>query len=731
MPLIRMQAAGLDRDSFPLSFSAREGLSLNPEYVLEFQDPLANLDLEALLGKPVAVAIELPAGGVRHFSSYVISGFDHGHREDQYVYKLELRTWFWFLLQNHNCRIFQEMSVPQIVEKIFSKYDFANYRLDLQGAYPQREYCVQFRETDFQFVTRLLEDEGIYFYFEHGAEAHTMVLSDRQKNASLAAPYAQLHFMPDGEEQRAIREAVQRLQRSRHVQSEVIVLRDYNYFTPRNNLQTRAEKDTGGGSNIPLEWYDYSAGYRENARGEQFAKLRLEALQTHANTLSGESNAVGLETGKTFSLILHPDAQRNRAYKILNTDYVFLQDGPDSAAEGRNVSCRFIALNDDMVFRPRRLSLKPQVPGIQSATVVGPADSEVHTDQLSRIRVHFHWDRETSSEEDSSCWMRVAQSWTGKGWGIIAMPRVGQEVLVTYLDGDMDQPLVTGMVYNGDNTPPYDLPERINYSGLVSRSLKHGMPQHASQFTFDDARGAERVMIHAERDLQQTVERNAVQSVGQDAYMKVTRTSTATAENHLTYATNKMKSVGNDVNIVDKSFSAISNVVNVIQDIVSQVDSSVKYTAESTSVTGSSTSYTGKATNFTGMSTGTTGVATTFVGISTGTTGVATSFVGINTSTVGVATSTTGVNTSTVGVATSTTGVATSTTGVNTSTTGMATSTTGSSRSVTGMSNSTTGISISSTGVSISHTGVSITSSGSKTSSAGSESKTRGMQSKN
>jgi type VI secretion system secreted protein VgrG len=269
-----------------------------------------------------------------------------------------------------------------------------------------------------------------------------------------------------------------------------------------------------------------------------------------------------------------------------------LQDGPDSRSEGRNISCRFTALNDDLIFRPLRLTPKPHVPGIQSATVVGPTSSEVHTDALSRIRVHFHWDRETTTEEDASCWMRVAQSWTGKGWGIIAMPRVGQEVIVTYLDGDLDQPLVTGMVYNGENTPPYDLPERINYSGLVSRSLKHGMPQNASQITFDDARGAERVMIHAERDLQQTVERNVSQSVGQDAYMNVTRTYTANAENYLTYATNKVTNATTDVQNIDNHFSTINNVVRTIKDSVTQTGSSVKYTAESKSVTGKSTSMT-------------------------------------------------------------------------------------------------------------------------------------------
>ncbi|MFG6740363.1 type VI secretion system tip protein TssI/VgrG, partial [Burkholderia pseudomallei] len=213
---------------------------------------------------------------------------------------------------------------------------------------------------------------------------------------------------------------------------------------------------------------------------------------------------------------------RNRRYYVTNSELTFIQDGPDSTSQGRNVAVKFRALADDQPFRPLLTTPRPEVPGIQSATVVGPEMSEVHTDKLGRIRVHFHWDRYKTTEADASCWIRVSQAWAGKGWGVIAMPRVGQEVLVTYVDGDLDRPLVTGIVYNGENPTPYDLPKDIRYTGLVSRSIKRaGGYQNASQITFDDQRGAERVMIHAERDMQQTVERNSSTSIAQDLNLSV------------------------------------------------------------------------------------------------------------------------------------------------------------------------------------------------------------------
>ncbi|MBJ2097889.1 MULTISPECIES: type VI secretion system tip protein VgrG [Serratia] len=746
MPLIEIDNPVLaELNAFPLSFTTQEGLSSNSQYSLEFECEQADVDYESLLGEGIRIQIERPDFGSRPFYAYVIGASDAGQHQDKFVYKLELSTWLWFLMQNRNSRIFQDLNVLDIIEQIFSRYGFADYRLDIQGTYPTREYCVQFSETDFAFISRLLEDEGIWYYFDHAEDKHTLVITDRQDFDDLDFGYAVLPFMPDSEENRAIREGIQRIQRSRKVRPNEIVLRDFDFQNPRKNLQTKVEESRLGLQNTPLEWYDYAAGYIDTERGENLARLRLEEMQSDGHLLFGESNAVGLMAGKDFSLILHPDANRNRRFKLTRCDYVFVQDGPDSSSDGRNVTCRFNALNDDVAFRPLRETPKPQMPGIQSATVVGAPNSEVHTDKFARIRVHFHWDRYKNTEEDSSCWIRVVQAWAGKGWGVIAMPRVGQEVLVTYVDGDLDRPMVTGIVYNGDNPPPYQLPEYINYSGMVSRSLRSGKPQHASQLTFDDNRNNERVMLHAERDLQTTVERNKASKVGGDKFDVVDNTATDWFSNHVSYKDFNFSITGFSASVTGISSSQTGISISSTGTSTSCTGISTSFTGLSSSFTGISSSFTGLSNSFTGMSSSCvgvsnsmtglsnsftsnsnsmTGISNSFTGVSTSQTGSSTSFTGISVSTTGTSTSTTGTSTSTTGTSTSTTGTSTSTTGTSTSTTGTSTSTTGFSTSATGSRIGTTGSSIDSTGISISYTGASL-------SQNGVDLKSVGMQSKN
>ncbi|HIE1472245.1 type VI secretion system tip protein VgrG [Serratia marcescens] len=746
MPLIEIDNPVLaELNAFPLSFTTQEGLSSNSQYSLEFECEQADVDYESLLGEGIRIQIERPDFGSRPFYAYVIGASDAGQHQDKFVYKLELSTWLWFLMQNRNSRIFQDLNVLDIIEQIFSRYGFADYRLDIQGTYPTREYCVQFSETDFAFISRLLEDEGIWYYFDHAEDKHTLVITDRQDFDDLDFGYAVLPFMPDSEENRAIREGIQRIQRSRKVRPNEIVLRDFDFQNPRKNLQTKVEESRLGLQNTPLEWYDYAAGYVDTERGENLARLRLEEMQSDGHLLFGESNAVGLMAGKDFSLILHPDANRNRRFKLTRCDYVFVQDGPDSSSDGRNVTCRFNALNDDVAFRPLRETPKPQMPGIQSATVVGAPNSEVHTDKFARIRVHFHWDRYKTTEEDSSCWIRVVQAWAGKGWGVIAMPRVGQEVLVTYVDGDLDRPMVTGIVYNGDNPPPYQLPEYINYSGMVSRSLRSGKPQHASQLTFDDNRNNERVMLHAERDLQTTVERNKASKVGGDKFDVVDNTATDWFSKHVSYKDFNFSITGFSASVTGISSSQTGISISSTGTSTSCTGISTSFTGLSSSFTGISSSFTGLSNSFTGMSSSCvgvsnsmtglsnsftsnsnsmTGISNSFTGVSTSQTGSSTSFTGVSVSTTGTDTSITGTSTSIKGTSSSTTGISTSTTGTSTSITGTSTSTTGFSTSATGSKIGTTGSSIESTGISISYTGASL-------SQNGVDLKSVGMQSKN
>lgn len=702
MRLIQIRNALLDSDCVALGLNVKEHLSIEPFYQLELVSSQAGLDLDGLLGSVMGIDIDLDNGDTRQVHSHVFAAYDTGQMEDKFTYTLEMGSWLSFLAENRNCRIFQNLTVPQIVEQVFIGHHRSDFLFSLEHEYESTEYCVQFLESDLQFVKRLLEAEGIYFYVNHFIDRHIVVFSDTQRFDELNEPYAAMLFLPDGEEQRAIegREGVQRLQRSRRVTSNNVALRDFDYHVPGKRLDSDAQVEQNALNNITLQHYDYGTGYFDQARGEYLARIRLEAMQAETHLLQGKCNARGLKYGAAFSLSGHPDIKRNRRFFVTGVEQIFTQDGPDSSSTGRNVGAKFWALPDDHPFRPLLKTVRPTVSGIQSATVVGPEMSEVHTDKLGRIRVHFHWDRYKSIEEDASCWIRVSQAWAGKGWGVIAMPRVGQEVLVTYVDGDLDRPLVTGIVYNGDNPTPYDLPKDIRYSGMVTRSLKDGKNQNASQLTFDDQRGAERVMIHAERDLQETVERNSSKSVGQDLNLQVAKTLTTTTSNNVSYK---------DVSI---SYTRLS---------ISFVGTSLSYRGVAMSQTGESTSIDGIKSSFTGSSTSYTGTSKSFRGMSTSFTGVSSSFVGVTNSIRGSATSVTGVSSSMTGVSSSMTGVRSSMTGASKSLTGVSLSISGVVTTIRGKSINVIGSEVSTKGSVIASTGSEVVTKGSVVSTVGSE----------
>ncbi|SMG61136.1 type VI secretion system Vgr family protein [Paraburkholderia susongensis] len=718
MRLIEASSPSLQPDETVLSFRAQERLSIEPDYLLEFTSPRPDVDLNALLGSEVNVSIDTGAGASRYFQAYAFGARDTGQLQNLFTYRLELGSWLSFLIRNQNCRIFQDLTVPQIVEQIFGGYPQASFRFDLSRDYAVREYCVQFLESDLTFVKRLLESEGLYFFFEHTASQQTLVISDTQQFADLDAPYATLQFLPDGEEHRAIagREGIQRIHRTRTVQSTNVVLRDFDYLAPGKSLEVDARNAQDTLPGRELELYDYAAGYTDLQRGEWLAQLRLEALQAEAHLLTGSANAMGLATGGAFTLTGHPDAQRNRRYVLISTQLSWLADLPNSNAQGTNFVCEYLALADDQPFRPLRLTPWPELPGTHSATVVGPPGSEVHTDSLGRIRVHFHWDRYHSTEEDASCWLRVSQAWAGKGWGFVAMPRVGQEVLIAYLDGQLDRPLAVGMVYNGDNPVPYDLPKDIRYSGMVSRSLCNGQVPQASQITFDDQRGSERLMLHAERDLQQTAERNQSVAVGNHMNLCVARILTITTGAYSPAAADASTSSGSSSD-AGVSFKPVANSVTGISNSATGVSNSA--TGVSNSATGVSNSATGVSNSATGISNSATGISNSATGVSNSATGISESATGLSLSLTGMNASLSGMIVSLTGVSISLTAMSISMTGTRASFTGTEISETGASLSVSGVSSTFTGVSTSFKGLSASFTGIGTSFVGQSTSMAG------------
>lgn len=610
----------------PISFKTEERLSHSQTFLLEFESPYPDVDLESLLGEEVQIWARyrspFPAFMAQHdaripdtyyrrrYYAHVIAGYDVRQQGEKYVYQLEMSTWLWFLGQNRNSRIFQEKDILTVLEEMFSRYSqIARYELDIadKNSYPKREYCVQFGETDLDFINRLLEEEGIWYYFRHEEDKHVMVITDRQKFLDTPGGYDRLSYQPNGSQGRVLEEGIQEIQRSRKVRPNEVVLRDYNYLNPQYNLQVDQEEPEAGLPNVPLEWYDYAAGYHDRERGQALAQRRLQMMQSERQTLNGQSNALGLVPGFAFSLYGHPAAGRNRRFNVLEAHYTFILGEGDSAGEesaSGKVSCRFIALNDDVQYRPQMRTPRPEVSGLQSATVVGPKGSEVFTDQHARIRVHFHWDRDKSTEEDSSCWVRVVQAWAGKGWGVVAMPRVGQEVLITYVDGDLDRPMVTGIVYNGINMPPYDLPAQSGYTGIKSRSLQYGIETQQNEISLVDDRGREQVIIHAERDMSQSVEQDLSILVERDCREEVKRVYDCTYNFHIYYTNLRYSITGLAVQLT-----------NIKQEM-----------------TGLHLGMTGVDFLFTGMKTAFTGLDTTFTTVGTHFTGIQTNFTGLKTS---------------------------------------------------------------------------------------------------
>jgi len=643
-------------------------------------------DSLALPGTPMSLTLRDTAGFRRDLHGILVTCNEAGWRHGKPVYRLELSSWWSLLRLTRRCRIFQDMSIPDIVQAAMKDCPSAQIRLELSGTYERHVYRVQYRETDYDFCHRLLEEAGIYYRIDHEADTHTIVFCDSEQFPPLKDEQSVVRYRPDDEEGRILRPGIQVLDRKRSLVPQQTLVNDYDYHNPVAKLQaSHGEGDRGS-------WYIDTSGHTTPEQGAARARLRQEAVTGQASVAKGRANLPTLDAGRSFQLQGHPDPDRDRIYNLIAVEAFFTADGPDSTGSGFTMRCQFEALDEAVAFKPPCTTAKPQAPSLQGAVVVGPPGVEVHTDALARVRVRFHWDNEHDTEEDASCWMRVAQQWAGKGWGSLMLPRVGQEVLVGFVEGDIDRPIVTATVYNAENPPPFDLPAQASQSGFVSRSLADGQPSEASSIIFDDARGEELLKLHAERDMTTSVEQNQSLTVGKDRQTDVGRDMKTNVEQ------NQSLTIGKD-----RQLNVGRSMTTNVPKLTRTVDKKLTRTASSTSWTGTSFSINELSTNFTGVGSSVRGVGASITGVSSSITGVSTSITGQNMSIV----------TSSIGM-----------TGSSVSVTGSSMSATGSSQSVTGFSRSTTGMSHGTTGVDLKKAGT-------KSSSAGMESKTRGMQSKN
>jgi type VI secretion system secreted protein VgrG len=471
---------------------------------------------EKMLGQTVDVQIKLRDGELRHICGYV-TRFGIGRHQGRYFgYLAEVRPWLWFLTRTSDCRIFQEMTVPDIVKKVFADYGgIAAFEFKLDRSYRTRDYCVQYRETDFNFVARLMEDEGIFWYFEHDAGEHKLIVVDSPDALSAAPHTDSLPYYGNLGQSSPDIDIVTDWNFAREVRPGKVTLRSYWFETPSTSLEV-SKGETRQHDQAEYELYDYQGDYFKKPDGEQIARVRLDEAQARHELLTGSTNAYGLGNGRLFTLTRHPRDDQNAEYFVVQTQISVSVNSLESGNDAGEYSCRFTAIPLGQVYRPPRRTPKPAVQGPQSAVVTGPGGEEIFTDKYGRVKVQFHWDRYGKKNETSSCWLRVSHPWAGKSFGMIHIPRIGQEVIVDFLEGDPDQPLITGRVYNAEQMPPWDLPANATQSGILTRSSKGGAYGNANALRFEDKKGAEQVWLHAEKNQDIEVENDETHWVGHD-----------------------------------------------------------------------------------------------------------------------------------------------------------------------------------------------------------------------
>ncbi|HRD48340.1 MAG: type VI secretion system tip protein VgrG [Candidatus Competibacter sp.] len=506
--------------------TATEQLGRLFEFDLELLSERTDIALSEVLGKNMTVRMELPearGGGTRYFNGFVTRFSYLGMRGLRYgLYRATLSPWLWFLTRTSDCRIFQNMTVPAIIEQVFHDHGFNDFiPTKLSGSYRTWEYCVQYRETDFNFVSRLMQQEGIYYYFTHENGKHTLVLADNPGSHSTFSGYDQVPYYPPDVQEFRERDHIYEWTVEKQVQSGAYALNDFDFMAPRKNLRTLAStpKDHAM-ADLPM--YDYPGDYTEASDGNAYSAVRLQELLAQHEILRGQGIARGLAVGYLFSLTHYGREDQNRKYLIVSAVHDLQSDTYESVAgidAAKPYVGRITAIDAQQQYRAPRINPKPVVQGPQTAIVVGASGDEIHTDQYGRVKCQFHWDRYGEANQNSSCWIRVAQSWAGKKWGTLYLPRVGHEVIVDFLEGDPHRPIITGRVYNDINKPPYTLPDNKTMSTLKSLSSTGG--DGFNEFRFEDKKGSEQIFLHAERNQDIRVKNNALEWIGNERHLIV------------------------------------------------------------------------------------------------------------------------------------------------------------------------------------------------------------------
>jgi type VI secretion system secreted protein VgrG len=521
-------------------FHGSEAISKLYAFELDLRSEDHSVDFDAIVGQKVAIYVLDAAGEERYWHGY-ISRFSQGSAENNLAtYRAQLVPWLWFLTRTTDCRIFQNQNVPAIIQKVFKDLNFTDFEVKLQGSFAPRDYCVQYRETDFNFVSRLMEEEGIYYFFKHEKGKHTLILANDPSAHEPAPgqPSARYASRDAAQYSDVVTEwlYVQEFRPGKWTQT------DYNFQTPSANLSV-----TVNGAN-PYEIYDFPGEHQVVADGNRISKIRLQEQQVPAAVSQGMSVCRHFSAGFKFTLEDHFRDDQNQSYLLTTVNHSATQGGGYAAgneADGdSSYTNSFECIPFKTPFRAQRVTPQPFVQGCQTAIVVGPAGEEIYTDQHGRVKVQFHWDREGKKNENSSCWVRVSHPWAGKGWGSVSIPRIGQEVIVDFLEGNPDLPIIVGRVYNAEQTPPFGMPAGAMISGVISNSTKGGGGNN--EISLNDTKGNELIKIHAQYDQQKKIEHDERVNVGND------RTEEVGHDEQITIAHDRTESVGNDEKLLIK-----------------------------------------------------------------------------------------------------------------------------------------------------------------------------------
>jgi len=503
-------------------FNGTEGISRLFRFELDLLSEDSSISFSDIIGKNVTISLKQADGSYRYINGFISRFAQTAMEETVTSYEAEMVPWLWFLTRNANCRIFQNKTVPDIITQVFDDLGFNDYSDSLHGSYEPREYCVQYRESDFSFVSRLMEEYGIFYFFKHEQASHTLVLADDPSTypdcpGQSSFRYVGVAGQPFDED------VITSWRVEQELRTGKCTLTDYNFTTPSTSLLVNEPTICNIGGNDKYDTYDYPGEHLNKGAGQFLAKIRMQEQEAGHLVACGTSDARAFVTGHKFTLEEHYRSDANDDYVLTETHHAGKTDayGTSGAPEKDNYSNSFACILASVPFRPVRITPRPIVKGPQPAVVVGPKGEEIYTDKYGRVKVQFFWDREGKRDQSSSCWIRVSQPWAGKNWGALWIPRIGQEVIVDFLEGDPDGPLITGRVYNAEQMPPYELPGNHTRSTFQSRSSKGGGLGNYNEIRFEDKKGSEQIFINAEKDMDLRVEQASREFVGNERHLIV------------------------------------------------------------------------------------------------------------------------------------------------------------------------------------------------------------------